>query len=255
LLWDHLATLPDEVRLIWPSRWEYSKIAFLYNRYAVEAYLLYVAYALSGISGGITDKFCKAYVIFISLFAFVSMAMANLLILFRVYTLYDHRRQVMVLMVFGFCVSYAAILGFGVVVIQGLFHNISADEKLLRTCIVAEKPIALVGVWASMVGFDIYAFTLTFWNAAERPRHVQIELISILKRDGITFFFALFCMRLLNLIISIVAGPDLMFLGVYFVQAIVSLTLSRLLLQVENMRTRIGQVPYMTRGEFESYEL
>ena len=37
--------------------------------------------------------------------------------------------------------------------------------------------------------FDIYVFVLTIWNAAERPRRVETELVTQLNRDGIFFFF------------------------------------------------------------------
>ncbi|TDL25183.1 hypothetical protein BD410DRAFT_837415 [Rickenella mellea] len=33
LIWDYFIILPDEVALMWPSRWNVSKILFLLNRY------------------------------------------------------------------------------------------------------------------------------------------------------------------------------------------------------------------------------
>jgi hypothetical protein len=44
LMYDHILSFPREVRLIWPLPWEYPKIAFIYNRYCVTGYLIYVAY-------------------------------------------------------------------------------------------------------------------------------------------------------------------------------------------------------------------
>jgi nitrate/nitrite transporter NarK len=67
------------------------------------------------------------------------------------------------------------------------------EPHILRTCVIPRKPSSLIGVWASMVAFDVYAFVLTLWNAAERPRPVRVELVQTLKRDGIAFFVVCAC--------------------------------------------------------------
>ena len=85
------------------------------------------------------------------------------------------------------------------------------EPLVFHTCVVMEKPHLLSGLWGSQVGaefqflsnwltaywwraikqvvFDIYVFVLTIWNAAERPRRVETELVTQLNRDGIFFFF------------------------------------------------------------------
>ncbi|EAU90978.2 hypothetical protein CC1G_02365 [Coprinopsis cinerea okayama7 len=41
LFYDHLITLPDEVRVIWPMPWKLPKILFMVNRYFVPAFLIF----------------------------------------------------------------------------------------------------------------------------------------------------------------------------------------------------------------------
>ncbi|OJA16639.1 hypothetical protein AZE42_04038 [Rhizopogon vesiculosus] len=50
LLWDHLLTFNDEVRLIWRAPLSIPKLLFLFNRYAVPISLIALTYATSGLS-------------------------------------------------------------------------------------------------------------------------------------------------------------------------------------------------------------
>ncbi|KAG8742328.1 hypothetical protein FRC12_015394 [Ceratobasidium sp. 428] len=50
LLYDYLLTLPDEVRLIWPTSWSLVKVLFLINRYTVPVFLTVNNWAMSGFS-------------------------------------------------------------------------------------------------------------------------------------------------------------------------------------------------------------
>ena len=44
LLWDHLLTFHDEVRLIWRAQLTIPKVLFLFNRYVVPASLIVLIY-------------------------------------------------------------------------------------------------------------------------------------------------------------------------------------------------------------------
>ncbi|THH00149.1 hypothetical protein EW026_g2345 [Hermanssonia centrifuga] len=48
LFYDHLLTLPDEVKLVWGAPASFAKYAFLLNRYLVLASLITVAHAMAG---------------------------------------------------------------------------------------------------------------------------------------------------------------------------------------------------------------
>ena len=75
LMYDHLLSLPAEVRLIWPLAWEYPKIAFIYNRYAVTGYLLYVAY--SKLNQDLHSNRCNLYIIYHAVLSGISNNLGN----------------------------------------------------------------------------------------------------------------------------------------------------------------------------------
>ncbi|CAE6528966.1 unnamed protein product [Rhizoctonia solani] len=112
-------------------------------------------------------------------------------------------------------------------------------SPLAGICSVPEKPVTLQAVWAAPLGFEILIFAMTLHKCLEhaKTQQLQVPLLRTLYRDGFLYFLVIVVMRILNLALWIVAPVSLLFLGLYFIWALITLLISRLLLNLRNVST------------------
>ncbi|TFY68485.1 hypothetical protein EVG20_g3539 [Dentipellis fragilis] len=75
LLWDHIITFPTELRLVWTRPFTGPKAVFLFLRYVVSGSQIVIAYVL---------------------------------LIMRLYALWDHRKRILQALIGGFILTYAA---------------------------------------------------------------------------------------------------------------------------------------------------
>ncbi|KAI0766840.1 hypothetical protein BD413DRAFT_605634 [Trametes elegans] len=226
LFYDHCLTLADEVKLIWPAPATYAKYTFLLNRYAVLGTLLAVAY--------VPNTF---FIFTCSMFAIVSVGIANLLILQRVVILWEHRPIILKIMTVGFLLSFTLQVVTMVMTLINVLPSIQWSGPL-GMCIATQSSYVLVVVWASPLVFEVFVLTSTALNALDRPRTVELPIIKALNSDGLPFFLAITCFRILNLVLAALSRPSLTFLGVFFIWAMTTTVLNRLLLHLRRAECR-----------------
>jgi hypothetical protein len=82
-------------------------------------------------------------------------------------------------------------------------------SPFVRTCIIDQKPTLFMAAYGvpvrtpppltfrkhglkyhcpEKICFDIFLFSLTCWNAFDRPRHMQTAIVRQLYRDGVVYF-------------------------------------------------------------------
>ncbi|KAJ1301669.1 hypothetical protein OPQ81_008907 [Rhizoctonia solani] len=112
-------------------------------------------------------------------------------------------------------------------------------SSLAGICSVAEKPVTLQAVWAAPLVFEILIFAMTLYKCLEhaKTQQLQVPLLRTLYRDGFLYFLVIVVMRILNLALWIVAPVSLIYLGLYFIWALITLLISRLLLNLRNVST------------------
>ncbi|QRV97418.1 hypothetical protein RhiJN_25437 [Ceratobasidium sp. AG-Ba] len=131
-------------------------------------------------------------------------------------------------------------------------------SHLARICTVTEKPVTLQAVWAAPLGFEIVIFGMTLYKCLEHAKSQQLHtpLLHTLYRDGFLYFLIIvgafikprritqpdgyllisgLVIRILNLALWIVAPVSLIYLGLYFIWCLVTLLISRLLLNLRNV--------------------
>ncbi|KAJ8480737.1 hypothetical protein ONZ51_g6455 [Trametes cubensis] len=245
LFYDHCLTFADEVEYIWTAPATYAKYTFLLNRYAVLGTLLAVAYEMCGF---VDSTFTNlGYFIFsCSMLAIVSIGIANLLILQRVVILWEHRPIILKVMTVGFLLSFTLQV---VTMVLTLVHVLpnhfcpSREASIqwsdpLGMCIATQSSHILVAVWASPLVFEVFVLTSTALNALDRPRTVELPIIKALHSDGLGSFLAITCFRVLNLTLAALSRPSLTFLGVFFIWAMTTTVLNRLLLHLRRAECR-----------------
>ncbi|KAH9894890.1 hypothetical protein C8Q73DRAFT_790093 [Cubamyces lactineus] len=236
LFYDHCLTFADEVEYIWTAPATYAKYTFLLNRYAVLGTLLAVAYEMCGfVDSTFTDT--GHFIFSCSMLAIVSIGIANLLILQRVVILWEHRPIILKVMTVGFLLSFTLQVVTMVLTLVHVLPSIQWSDPL-GMCIATQSSHILVAVWASPLVFEVFVLTSTALNALDRPRTVELPIIKALHSDGLGFFLAITCFRVLNLTLAAISRPSLTFLGVFFIWAMTTTVLNRLLLHLRRAECR-----------------
>ncbi|KAI0633751.1 hypothetical protein C8Q77DRAFT_1057052 [Trametes polyzona] len=246
LAYDYCLTFADEVEYIWPAPRTYAKYTYLLNRYTVLGALIAVAYGTSYILNPVcnsrrlhrrTLELCKHFIFTCSMLAIVSVGIANLLILQRVVILWEHRPIILKIMTVGFLLSFTLQVVTMVLTLVNLLPSIRWAAPL-GMCIATKSSHVLVAVWASPMVFEVFVLTSTALNALDRPRTIELPIIKALHSDGLGFFLAITCFRVLNLTLAALSRPSLTFLGVFFCWAMTTTVLNRLLLHLRRAECR-----------------
>ncbi|KAL7281102.1 hypothetical protein ACG7TL_004409 [Trametes sanguinea] len=198
LLYDHCLTFGDEVRYIWTA-----------------------------------PATCKQFIFTCSMLAIVSVGIANMLILQRVVILWEHRP----IMTVGFLLSFSLQVGSMVLTLLHVLPSIQWSGPA-GMCIATKSSHILIAVWASPLVFEVFVLASTGLNALDRPRTLELPIIKALHSDGLGFFLAITCFRVLNLILAALSRPSLTFLGVFFIWAMTTTILNRLLLHLRRAECR-----------------
>ncbi|KAM5533020.1 hypothetical protein V8D89_013288 [Ganoderma adspersum] len=265
LFYDHLLTFGDEVQYIWSAPSTYAKYIFLLNRYTVLGILIAVAYEMCGFVG---TAFTDVFIFTCSLVAIVSVGIANLLTLQRVVILWDHRPIILKIMAGGFVISFTAQVMCMVYTLVTLLPSISWSSPA-GMCVLAKSSPILIAVWACPMIFELFVLGSTALNALDRPRTMELHIHKALQEDGIQFFVVrvlpnslpalladsaprslppslprneheqfISTFRVLNIIFAALNRPSLTFLAVFFIWAMTTTILGRLLLHLRRTECR-----------------
>jgi len=201
VFYDHLITFSMEVERIWTLKWGLPKFLFLVSRYVIPPMLMI------GIIGNIGYplilSFCTFEVHYGIVIRFMSLIVAELILLIRVSAIYGHNR---IILSFLTCLFLGHLAGVIIVVIF--------SEKIFDTAIYYEF---LPGCWTFVNGspsgarwnsswpipFICLEATLLILTLAKAFSYWNYSYITIklLARDSIIFFAIMFVCLLENIIV------------------------------------------------------
>jgi len=243
VIWDHLLMFGVETNVVWTGSINIAKFLFAYLRYAVLGFQFFTAYALSGVSTHIPHNVCVVWAVSTAIIGFSVMGVANIILVMRVYALWDQRRGIIYALWAGFALTYSSAAACLVVVVNDL-SKIVTYNPTLRTCLVPTRHPAWIGVWGSQIAFDIYVVTLTIVNAAERPRGPGSKIAQDLYRDGLLYFVFLFSFRLTNIVLCVFKNSAFAISGFCLDWAMVVVTICRLILTLEDMKPSLNDLSW-----------
>lgn len=235
-LLEHLASLPEEIELIWKSSWNLMQCCFLLYRYSTLAGLTVLMHVIAGLSGPLSENFCKHVVAAMVALAIFSMGIADAMVMLRVSVLWGRQRTILVTLFLSFFVTYTIVIVCAALTATKLVSS-TVSVPIIDICGPTSKPSALFGVWIPGTAFDILVLSLTSWNACARPRDQQTPLTQALYRDGIAFFIILAGLRTLNLFMTILSGTFFI-IGVCMAWPLSAVTLSRLVFHLRHVESR-----------------
>ncbi|OAX39839.1 hypothetical protein K503DRAFT_865114 [Rhizopogon vinicolor AM-OR11-026] len=234
LLWDHLLTFNDEVRLIWRARLSIPKLLFLFNRYAVPTSLIALTYATSGLSDDILpDSVCQIWFGIGVVLGMLSIGTSNFLVLLRLWVLWDRRTRLVLSTLILFVLTQLTSIVCTAYVVASMIPSMVFDPDLHACMLTGKVDFAIL--WSPGVVFELMVFIMTCWNALDQPLPQHAKMARVMYRDGSTYFFVLFGLRVVNLVLSIIAPRSLVFLGVFFIWSACNVTLTRLIMNLRRI--------------------
>lgn len=255
LLWDHACTFEDEVRFMWPAPKSLVKGLFLGNRYITPIFQAITVYQMTRVAD-FSDTFCKIWTLINGFAEIASMASLDLLLLFRLHALWGGQRKIVLGTFALYFFAYSCLIAAGVKSAIDLTPHMSYS-KLAKMCSSDYRPKLMSALWAFALFSEAIVFVMTTIKAIEhrRSNEVQPPLLKSLYRDQFFYYVTIIFVRTFNLVIWNFLPPSLLFLGVFFIWALVTAVVSRMMLNLRSVAcantqtspTFFGETPYSTR--------
>ncbi|KAG1786689.1 uncharacterized protein HD556DRAFT_1018134 [Suillus plorans] len=226
LLYDHMATLPEEIMFIWRRPKAMSAVLFLANRYvAVLSNILVLMSAFLPVS---TERFqlcffniyyftqsrlsCWKYAMAVHVLRVFQQLFICFILTLRTYALYGYRRRLLVWM---------GIIGFtlvaGMISVRALRY-VSVNSAIGGGGCYETYPtttsIRSGIVWIIMFIYELLIFILTVfrtWRTRGVPRFSLIsrrDILDVIFHDGVMYFAGVTLVNLPN-ILTYFCGPDI----------------------------------------------
>ncbi|KAJ6589020.1 hypothetical protein B0H19DRAFT_1367498 [Mycena capillaripes] len=204
LLYDHLLSLSDEVRFIWPAKFTSSKIAFLVMRYTVPLQMIIHTIQLAGLSDvHFSDT-----------------------VLLRVWVLWDRNRTFIVCTFLIFLATNMVFLALAWITLVRMIPGLHIATNL-PGCTINNALSTFRVLWLPGLLFQFFMLLAMGWKVATR-----LQTFSILRRDGFLYFLFLFGINLINTMIVLFARPTLLFVTIFFMWSFTTTATCRMILSL-----------------------
>ncbi|KAK0445805.1 hypothetical protein EV421DRAFT_1795004 [Armillaria borealis] len=253
MLWDHCLTFNEEVATMWSPLDEriLTKVVHILNRYFTEAVLLYRVYITSELAQSASgEAHCKAVVWLANVSAVIIASISQFYIMMRVYRLWDHRQWVRrtLLVAFGICITTLTVLSILSVL---SYLKTGADSK--NTCAIGRIPTTVACTIGVLLLFNVFVIFMTIYNALEKPRRSENELLDSLRCDGARIYLGI-CMLWLILLVCSVTVEATSFLSLLTIVCSLNANITaRVHLRIEGLRHLFPTRPVtIYRGSVEN---
>ncbi|KAJ3557531.1 hypothetical protein NM688_g1427 [Phlebia brevispora] len=254
-LWDSILTSVHEVHFVRKlRRGDYSGLPFLINRYSTLGGLSFLIWSQSHLSAGtsvdirLVRRRCTRYFVVTIVCVVVSLAAQNVSTAFHMYTLWERRKGTLTTLAVALVLTYSMLVVFTVVTLREQYgHAFTLINKSL--CALTQKNLLSVGIWASVLAFDLFMLAMFVLNAFDQPYRRSSEVFKRLRTSGILMYTMLAAVRVINIIVTVSLPPYYVFTVPVTQWAINSIAMSRLLIQIE------GAKASESRNQRVSYEM
>jgi hypothetical protein len=247
MMYDHMATLTEEINFIWRRPKALSAIAFLVNRYFA---LLGNIYGLFFTFMPIPEQSCSNYLTLRQLFIFFQQFIVGVILIIRTYALYNCSKRMLIWTTLIFVVLAGGSSAGAIGQYAGNL-TISPGVGCYETYTV-EVSIRCGLAWLAMFAFELLIFVLTVRRTCKTRGLLRFRLtgrrnaLDVIFHDGAMYFGAMTLCNIPNIVmyysaLGVVRGS----LGLATFTSCMSVTLiSRLMLNLhESIDSGIFSVP------------
>lgn len=207
----------------------FASLLFCINRYVTHCQFIILQVEYHETNWPI--KVCDHYVKFAGACAMSLVAIAQIIMILRVYALYRRSKRVLALLL-TMLSAQMVVIGFGLS--TGVRVHLPPG---FPGCVLTGKNQWIVTLWAAPLCTDSVIFGMTLWRSLRyRKKYGRFRTIDTILRDGSLYFLVIFSVNLMNCLIYLLAPSDLRALGARFSQTLTSMLISRLQLNLRQIR-------------------
>ncbi|KAJ6503857.1 hypothetical protein C8R45DRAFT_973944 [Mycena sanguinolenta] len=239
LCYEYFITIELEVSRYWGLRPTVPNVLFFMNRYGMLFGTIPIVFQYFWTSPSTPHKLavCDALHFYHEWFAVVSQIVIGVMLILRTYALYERNRRILALMV----VVSLGVIAVGAWAIIGGPSPKPGDEvpqlNLYIGCstgLTSAGSLGLAAAWAGNGLFDCTIFLLTLYRALSRSRARNMDLVTVLLRDGSIYFGVIILVNLSNILTFVLAGPYARGAPTTLANSVSSVMITRLMLNLRD---------------------
>ncbi|KAF7300476.1 hypothetical protein HMN09_00931800 [Mycena chlorophos] len=248
IVFDHIITFDEEVKLIWKSSWSMGKALFVINRYYTLVSVVINNYALFS-PVPLTDSVRLAFLKWQGWTGLFTCVVAQIILQMRLYALYYLNKRVLALMLTLFVISTAsagAIMGTVLSWIVATSHPIPIPALDVNFCVpVSGIPRWFFVYWVPMLSFEALLCVLALYRGFQTFRASGTlyqsgrHLVGILIRDSVLYFLVMFASYFTNLLMWSLARTSLLEVPIAFSVAFSCVLCNRIVLNVREVKSEL----------------
>ncbi|KAF6761342.1 hypothetical protein DFP72DRAFT_1090434 [Ephemerocybe angulata] len=194
---DLIHTLPDEVRLMWPTPLSSVKVLFFFARYYI---LLHVGLsAIYHLRQGLTPGECTREFTQLFVSSSITVLSAEAILYMRVYALSGMNKRLVAYLGIQYLILHGFALGFTTKILVSVRFGSSPISNLPCIPIYTDHSAAEIVLSFSLAS-TIATMAIMVYIARRRYRDFESSLISLFYRDGILYFICLSTLACANIV-------------------------------------------------------
>lgn len=237
MVYDHMSTFSDEVELVWMKPISPVSCLFLFNRYVVPIVALVDLWSFGGLAKGVTDKWCRDWLIAEGAFQTLCQGIAHLLACLRVRALLNAKRWVdWALLVWGVLYFGGAVVSTSLIL--AYVEKDYAWNTILNICF-GSMPPWMAWAWVPGLVFETILFGMLISKAYQDwRRDLSFPITRLLYRDGFLSFLLIASCSVFNIIAWTALPSSLVALAKNFSFCLIVTMSSRIVLNLRDLRRR-----------------
>lgn len=247
LAYDVIITLPEEVEHVWRGKWRWTTLLYFVNRYVVG--IEQVLWLIFGIVPNISYRYCLGVVYLDALSPAFSIMPAQLILIMRTIALWQKDRRIAIGLVSVLVLADLVIIVCTIIVAASLKFQEQPIVQSILGCngdYVSVSITASLPAYSSLMVFDTIVFIATMIATIKNFRTGNSRLLTVLYRDGITYYAFVLAAGIANLVFFVSLPSDRQGLrgaALPMLRSAMSIIASRIVLNVRSVVREGTQMP------------
>jgi len=248
VVYDYFLTLDDEIRYFWTGKWSMSRVLYLLNRYLPPISL--TLGLISFLAPGLSTEFCDRTIRTCFILDVIAMAVAQAVLVLRIWYLYRHNRAAQILAVTSFVVCIVAEFVTLCLSIADLHSEIIVAPGVHILEIGCKTPPPS-RVWRMFIPHFILHTICYLFTAYRgiRNRSITAEAAPLMRRllrdGGMLYFVVFFSVGFSTIGAAMTSQPLINLPAIYsnFVLSMTSICISRVMLGIRSLAAELISDP------------
>jgi len=211
LVYDWLLILPLEVKYIWRSSWNYTKVLYLMARYTPFAGMALMV--RNQLAFDASPESCSRAVRAACWISFVGVDVTEIILVIRTYAVWNKDKRVGI----GLALLLASVQ-----IPNGILAEKFLDEigyirnpypELFRGCVALSATKIIYLNWAMFTVMEGAVLALMVASALRTYRKNTSRFMNVIYVDGIRFYLYMFCVTLANVLVTLLLPIDFIGIG------------------------------------------